>query len=133
MEKNTLRVDLGDFENNTTYAQYSTFSTGDNTTEYTLNVGEYSDTAGDALEGNGRNQQNNGMKFSTKDSNNNNCSGPCARDYVGAWWFYCSMKSHLNAHYHHGGSVTSWTGVLWYYWRGPSYSLMFTEIKVHHN
>ena len=46
-ETNSLRVDLGDFESNTAYAQYSTFSTGDNTTEYTLNVEGYSGTAGD--------------------------------------------------------------------------------------
>ena len=44
---NSLQVDLGDFENNTAYAQYSTFSIGDNTTEYTLNLGGYSGTAGD--------------------------------------------------------------------------------------
>ena len=31
------------------YAQYTTFSVGDSTTEYTLTVGEYSGTAGDSL------------------------------------------------------------------------------------
>ena len=41
---NSLRVDLGDFENNTPYAQCSTFSIGNNTTELTLG---YSGTAGD--------------------------------------------------------------------------------------
>ena len=40
-------MDLGDFENNTAYAQYSTFSIGDSITKYTLNVGGYSGTAGD--------------------------------------------------------------------------------------
>ena len=92
---NSLRVDLGDFEGNTAYAQYSTFSIGDSTTKYTLNAGGYSGTAGNALEDGGYNQQNNGMKFYTKDSNNNDCGGSCAIGFVGAWWFNCCMKSKL--------------------------------------
>uniref|UniRef100_A0A1X7TKD5 Fibrinogen C-terminal domain-containing protein n=1 Tax=Amphimedon queenslandica TaxID=400682 RepID=A0A1X7TKD5_AMPQE len=46
---NTLRVDLGDFEGNTTYANYSTFSVSDGSTEYILTVGGYSGAAGDGL------------------------------------------------------------------------------------
>ena len=38
-QSNTLRVDLGDFINKKAYAQYSAFSVGDSTTEYTLTVG----------------------------------------------------------------------------------------------
>ena len=45
-QSNTLRVDLGDFDGNTSYAQYTTFSVGDSTTEYILTVGGYSGTAG---------------------------------------------------------------------------------------
>ena len=75
---NSLRVDLGDFENNTAYAQYSTFSIGDSTTEYTLNVGGYSGTAGDGLV-DGHNH--NGMKFSTKDNDNDNWNGASCTIY----------------------------------------------------
>ena len=39
---NTLRVDLGDFEGNTAYANYSTFNVSDGSTEYILTVGGYS-------------------------------------------------------------------------------------------
>ena len=46
---NTLRVDLGDFEGNTAYANYSTFSVSDGSTEYILTVGGYSGTAGDSM------------------------------------------------------------------------------------
>ena len=42
-------MDLGDFENNTAYAQYSIFIIGDIINEYTINVGGYSGTAGDGL------------------------------------------------------------------------------------
>ena len=50
-QSNTLRVDLGDFDGNTSYAQYTTFSVDDSTEEYRLHViaGEYSGTAGDSL------------------------------------------------------------------------------------
>ena len=44
-----LRVDLGDFENETCYAKYSTFNIGDSTTDYTITVGGYSGDAGDSL------------------------------------------------------------------------------------
>ena len=78
-------MDLGDFESNTAYAQYSTFSIGDDITEYTLNVGGYSGTAGDAFIGGGGKYLN-GMKFSTKDNDNDNDenNGNCAIHYKGA-------------------------------------------------
>ena len=37
----TLRVDLGDAQGNRAYANYSTFSIGDNSTEYTLTIADY--------------------------------------------------------------------------------------------
>ena len=130
---NTLRVDLGDFENNTAYAQYSTFSIGDCITEYTLNVGGYSGTAGDNLE---YGHPLIGMKFSTKDNDNDNHErgGSCAIDYKGAWWFNNCMQTHLNAPYHpNGGPVSVKSGILWHDWKGNTYSLKFTEMKVRRN
>ena len=62
----SLRVDLEDFNQNTRYAHYDTFSVGDASTEYVLTVGGYSGTAGDCTTGN----RHNGMKFSTKDNDN---------------------------------------------------------------
>uniref|UniRef100_A0A1X7SS03 Fibrinogen C-terminal domain-containing protein n=1 Tax=Amphimedon queenslandica TaxID=400682 RepID=A0A1X7SS03_AMPQE len=61
-ESNTLdlRVDLGDFEGNTAYANYSTFSASDGSTEYILTVEGYSGTAGDGLS-----SHHNGSRFST--------------------------------------------------------------------
>ena len=135
---NTLRVDLGDFESNTAYAQYSMFTIGDDITEYTLNVGGYSGTAGDGLITDatyGVKHNHSGMKFSTKDNDNDKRTGnSCALEFKGAWWFNDCMQSHLNAPYHpNGGSVSSWTGILWYDWKGNTYSLKFTEMKVRRN
>ena len=133
---NTLRVDLGDFENNTAYAQYSTFTIGDIITEYTLNVGGYSGTAGDALITDEKRPYfiNNGMKFSTKDNDNDkHVILQCAAHNKGAWWFNACFQSHLNGPYYHGGSVPTWHGIIWYDWKGDSYSLKFTEMKVRRN
>ena len=44
-----LRVDLEDFDGNTAYAKYSTFSIGDEMNKYKLNLGSYSGDAGDFI------------------------------------------------------------------------------------
>ena len=133
---NILRVDLGDFEGNRAYAQYSTFNIGNSTTEYTLTVGGYSGTAGDGLitDSNfGQAHNHNGQKFSTRDEDNDNTGGNCANYWKGAWWFNSCMQSHLNAPYSYTSIVSSWSGVLWYDWRGDTYSLKFTEMKFRTN
>ena len=127
-QSNTLRVDLGDFDGNTSYAQYTTFSVGDNTTEYTLTVGGYSGTAGDSLTNSSPKYGiHNGRKFSTRDNDNDSYpSLNCAQYYNGAWWFNACFHSHLNGLYHHNG-------IIWRHWKGPLYSLKFTEMKTRRN
>ena len=124
-QSNTLRVDLGDFDGNTYYAQYTTFSVGNSTTEYTLTVGGYSGTAGDSLA-----EHHNGMKFSTRDNDNDYYySLNCAQYFNGAWWFKSCYWSHLNGPYQHNLSVSSTNGIIWH----GFYSLKFTEMKTHRN
>uniref|UniRef100_A0A1X7U1F8 Fibrinogen C-terminal domain-containing protein n=1 Tax=Amphimedon queenslandica TaxID=400682 RepID=A0A1X7U1F8_AMPQE len=78
---NTLRVDLGDFDGSTAYANYSTFSISDGSTEYILTVGGFnSGTAWDSLS-----EQHNGRKFSTRDKDNDGYD--CAKQCTGAWWY----------------------------------------------
>ena len=126
-QSNTLRVDLGDFDGNTRYAQYTTFSVGDSTTEYTLTVEGYSGTAGDSL------VYHNGMKFTTRDNDNDNSGGNCAQALHGAWWFNNCFFSHLNGPYHHNPVVSLNNGIIWYHWKGRYYSLKFTEMKTRRN
>uniref|UniRef100_A0A1X7SSR3 Fibrinogen C-terminal domain-containing protein n=1 Tax=Amphimedon queenslandica TaxID=400682 RepID=A0A1X7SSR3_AMPQE len=90
---NTLRVDLGDFEGNTTYANYSTINISDGSTEYILTVGGYSGTAGDSL------AYHNGSRFSTKDNDNDDSSSNCAQRTTGAWWYRSCDRSNLNSRY----------------------------------
>ena len=134
---NTLRVDLGDFDGNTAYAQYSTFSVGDSTTEYTLTVGGYSGTAGDALitddavyNYNVRHNHN-GMKFSTRDNENDNyISYNCAEHYRGAWWFNGCFQSHLNAP--NSSNPSTQSQIVWKDWKKYN-ALKFTEMKTCRN
>ena len=128
---NTLQVDLGDFDGNTSYAQYSTFSVGNSITEYTLTVGGYSGTAGDGLI---TGHNHNGMKFTTRDNDNDNSVGfNCAQYWRSGWWFNVCMQSLLNGPYSHNPVVSDWRGIIWYDWRGSHYSLKFTEMKTRRN
>ena len=123
-QSNTLRVDLGDFDGNTSYAQYTTFSVGNSTTEYTLTVGGYSGTAGDCL------SRQNGMKFTTQDRDNDIRRGyNCAQVYLGAWWYDYCFNGHLNGPYYRSPAVSYAKGIIWYDWKGWYYSLKFTEMK----
>ena len=106
-QSNTLRVDLGDFDGNTSYAQYPTFSVGDSITEYNLTVGGYSGTAGDSLA-----WRHNGIKFSTRDDNNDNSVVNCAQYYNGGWWFNNCFDSHLNGPYYHNPNVSFANGII---------------------
>ena len=132
---NTLRVDLGDFDGNTTYAQYSTFSVGNSTTEYTLTVGGYSGTAGDGLITDiSPSYVHNGMKFSTRDNDNDNTNyNHCAQYWRSAWWFNSCLQSNLNGPYYQNPVVSRGRGIIWNDWKGKNYSLKFTEMKTRRN
>ena len=100
---NELRVDLGDGQGNRTYAKYSTFSVGDESTKYVLGVSGYSGNSADQLD------YNNGQKFSTKDQDND--SGiSCAKERHGAWWYKNCTYSNLNGGYYR----TYLDGLRWY-------------------
>ena len=125
---NTLRVDLGDFEGNTAYANYSTFSVSDGSTEYILTVGGYSGTAGDGL-----GSYHNGSRFTTRDRDNDVSSGyNCAQFYTGAWWYRSCYHSNLNGHYFNTATdnIVSFN---WYHWKKAYISLKFSEMKTRRN
>ncbi|XP_019861247.1 PREDICTED: fibrinogen C domain-containing protein 1-like [Amphimedon queenslandica] len=120
---NTLRVDLGDFEGNTAYANYSTFSVSDGSTEYILTVGGYSGTAGDSLT-----SWHNGRKFTTRDNDNDDDGINCAQSYTGAWWYNSCHYSNLNGRYFNT-STNNAQGITWYHWKYTYTTLKFTEMK----
>ena len=81
-------------------------------------------TAGDSL------GYHRGSAFSTKDRDNDNNSGNCAAGTKGAWWYNNCNNSNLNGLYLHGQHSSAWGGVLWYHWKGHSYSAKRAEMKI---
>ena len=125
---NDLRIDLKDYSGNSAYAKYSSFNVGDSNSKYTLSVGGYSGTAGDAIVASGNSDGNvNGMKFSTKDQDNDKNGRNCAANYGGGggWWFNSCHRTFLNGLYLSGSGSSH---IHWYTWKGRS-SLAFSEMK----
>ena len=123
-----LRVDLEDFQMNTRYARYTTFTVGNATTDYRLAVSGYSGTAGDG--GSGLSYSS-GYRFSTKDRDTDEHSSlHCAVYSNSPWWHKTCSLANLNGRYYH--SRTSGTGedtIFWYPWHGV-YSLKKASMKI---
>ena len=120
-----LRVDLEDFENNTAYARYRSFTVAGTASQYLLRVSRYSGTAGNAM------NYNSGHGFSTYDRDNSQFRYCCAHRYGSPWWHnYCSY-AHLNGKYHFTRFIGSSEGsVNWYYWKNNWYSMKKANMKV---
>ena len=70
-----------------------------------------------------------GMKFSTKDQDNDLYPKNCARLHEGAWWYNKCAFSNLNGRYSRGGNSSS-DGMVWVTWKGCDYSLKLTDMKI---
>ncbi|XP_038061069.1 microfibril-associated glycoprotein 4-like [Patiria miniata] len=118
-----LRVDLGDWEGNTTWAKYSDFqlSPGEYNLKYDGHVGG---SAGDSLRWHKR------RPFSTNDRDNDAVSYNCAWSWKGAWWFDNCFHSHLNGPYFPFDHVDYARGVQWKTWKGYYYSLKSCSMKM---
>ncbi|KAM4745587.1 fibrinogen C domain-containing protein 1 isoform 2-T2 [Anableps anableps] len=124
-----LRIDMADFDNATAFALYSDFSVGRDSVNpeedgYPLIVDGYSGTAGDSL------LKHSGMRFTTKDRDQDQSENNCAAYYQGAWWYRNCHTSNLNGQYLRGGHASYADGVEWSSWTGWQYSLRFTEMKI---
>uniref|UniRef100_A0A3B4ZFI2 Fibrinogen C domain containing 1 n=1 Tax=Stegastes partitus TaxID=144197 RepID=A0A3B4ZFI2_9TELE len=124
-----LRIDMSDFDNATAFAHYSDFSVGRDSVNpeedgYPLVVDGYSGTAGDSL------LKHSGMRFTTKDRDQDQSENNCAAYYQGAWWYRNCHTSNLNGQYLRGGHASYADGVEWSSWTGWQYSLQFTEMKI---
>ncbi|XP_033639107.1 microfibril-associated glycoprotein 4-like [Asterias rubens] len=119
-----LRVDMGDWQSNTSWASYGEFAvTGD---KYTLHVGSYDvqSTAGDSMAG------HNGLSFTTKDQDNDIKINNCAMQFKGAWWYGACFVAHLNGRYYHRGVVSHGQGIQWHHWTGFYYSLKSCSMNI---
>ena len=121
-----LRIDLADFFGNYRHAHYDFFNVNGPSTNYILDVGFYNwtSTVQDRL------TYHNGMKFTTKDRDNDQSSGNCASSSSsrGGWWYKNCLHSDLNGRYRYGTSLGS---IVWYpLAHGKQNAMKFTEMKL---
>uniref|UniRef100_A0A8D8FV12 Ficolin-1 n=1 Tax=Culex pipiens TaxID=7175 RepID=A0A8D8FV12_CULPI len=90
-----LLVHVEDFSGNVKYAKYSSFAVGNENEKYIFKTLEgHCGTLSDSL------VQHKGMKFTTKDSDNDShSSANCANNYFGGWWYTACHASNLNGKY----------------------------------
>ena len=126
-----LRIDLEDFEGNTSFAMYEEFQIGPEEDKYRLHVRGYNGTAGDSLiDPSYPFHKHVGMQFSTYDSDNDNYTGNCAEFYMGAWWYNWCFAANLNGIYTYDHYETWRQGILWGTWKGWEESLKRVEMKI---
>ena len=115
-----LRIDYM-FTNKTKgYLSYCHFRVGPASDDYRLSISGFSGNTTDPITG-----SHSGMKFTTRDRDNDKWSSNCAvRDIgsdPGGWWYNKCSHIHPNHQYNHSYSV---------YLNGRWHSLSFIEIKI---
>ncbi|XP_078330623.1 ficolin-2-like [Crassostrea virginica] len=123
-----LRYDMADFENETRYVKYSSFSVGDEASKYTVSVSGYSGDVGDCF----TRQINyiNNMKFSTFDNDNDRVDGSCASSHYGGWWYNQCHCANPNGLYLRGANDQPAKGMTYAPFRSQSYSLKSVTLMV---
>lgn len=110
-----LYIYLQNLNNETRYAQYDSFSIGNEDASFEItSLGKYSGTAGDGM------IHHNNMKFSTFDQDNDNSNRNCADENSSGWWFNNCYHCNLNGPYH--------GGFYWYPWQRNV--LKFAQIMI---
>jgi hypothetical protein len=74
--------------------------------------------------------QYNGLKFTTRDQDNDPYRGlNCAVDRRGAWWYRKCSYSNLNGYYV-GSPLSAYKYVVWYHWKNNKESLKGTAMLI---
>ncbi|RUS73269.1 hypothetical protein EGW08_018964, partial [Elysia chlorotica] len=114
-----LYVDLK-YNGESGYARYGMFSIDGENKNYTLHVGSYSGTAGDAL------AFHNGLPFSTFDQENEpHPYLKCATHFKAAWWYKDCHHSNLNGQY----NGTDYYGLKWEGFAGSN-GVTYSAMKI---
>eukprot|EP00794_Sanderia_malayensis_P003776 gene3776-4299_t len=108
---------------NKVYAYYSTFEIGNETDGYRLNFAGYSGNASNSL------QESNGMKFTTKDRDNDLYATNCAVLYKGGWWHRDCFMANLNNLYP-TSTNPSWDYMSWRFLKQEWGNIIFSEMKL---
>ncbi|XP_053561562.1 angiopoietin-related protein 5 [Bombina bombina] len=109
-QKNTsfmLNIAFEDEDGNSAYSSYDNFWLEDETNSFIMHVGRYSGTAGDAIRGYKKEDNQNAMPFSTFDMDNDGCNPFCSKNGSlvkscsmvnnrSGWWFNKCGLANLN-------------------------------------
>ena len=116
-----LRIDFTFTNGTKSYLSYKSFSVGPANSQYQLNISGFTRITTDPF----ATSHLNGMKFTTKDRDNDKNGGNCAvnRDgnNAGGWWHNSCSLIHINHQYKHQYSIRL---------NGKWYSLPFVEMKI---
>ena len=125
-ESVTLRIDLVDLDGKNYVAKYNKFKVGSSESNYILEISGYSGNATDSM-----NTKHNGMRFSTKDRDNDQNSGSCAMNNYGGWWYISCYDSYLNGLFTTGtGSIGQRKYMSWRTLKGDFGTISFSEMKI---
>lgn len=123
-----IRFDLGTPDGVNRFAAYQGFTITGEDDKYRLTTGRF--IAGNC--GNSFSSAN-GKRFSTVDQDNDNSPKSCAQKFKSGWWHGRCHQSSLNGLYFLGSSSDPYhfaSGITWYTWKGYSYSLSKSEMKI---
>ncbi|XP_030593801.1 microfibril-associated glycoprotein 4-like [Archocentrus centrarchus] len=125
-KENELRVDMEDWDGGKSSAQYSSFSIDSENLGYQLHLGSFTGgTAGDSL------SNQNSMKFTTYDKDQDLWDKNCAQYYLGGFWYnQCHMTNPNGMYAPQGAIVYENVHVIWHAWKGWNYSLKTIAMKI---
>ena len=116
-----LRIDFTFTNGTKSYVSYTKFSVGPTNSQYQLSISGFTGITTDPF----TTHPLNGMKFTTKDRDNDNNGGNCAVFSAGGngggWWYDSCSYIQLNHQYKHHHSITL---------NGKFHSLPFIEMKI---
>ncbi|KAJ1145724.1 hypothetical protein NDU88_012008 [Pleurodeles waltl] len=119
-----LRIDLKDFERNSSFAKYSAFKIAGESEKYKLIYEAFTDgNAGNSL------VVHQNQPFSTIDRDNDSSTGRCAEGHKGGWWYNNCHRANLNGLYLGGKHSSYADGINWYNGKGYNYSYKTCEMK----
>ena len=101
-----LRIDFTFTNGTKSYLSYKSFSVGPANSQYRLSISGFTGVTDDPIIGR---YSLNGMKFTTKDRDNDNNGRNCAisahGNNSGGWWYKSCSSIHVNHQYKHNNSI----------------------------